>query len=385
MTGRGQPDQLAGCDEQPLVRCLPAPDHLSSGQGPLDLPPVVVVETVEQRGVVPAHVTERLQHRRVGPGPLDGTRGPAADPPAALHAECAGQVEDRGLADPGRTRHQQRAPSPRVRLVEPAPDVVAHGAPPHQPVRRALLGDPRRRPGHQGLAQPFDGRAGRRTQLAVQRLVEPLELAQRAADVALVREGVHDREVGLLVRGVVPEQLLPPSGQPEQVGVQDPDGLPGLLGPGLVRVVGQQRPAVPLQRGLGRLVGPFGQRHLAQATQLLHVDGHPGVRQQSDELVAEHDAARVDLGRGGRGEGPARVVGCLVQAWAGLLDEGVRPERVDHLLAVQPVVDGERQQLDQRCGAAAGPGVDRDRDAVDVDRESPEQKDAYVHGHARPR
>ena len=70
--GCGQPQHLGNGHEEPLVPALAAPVQVRTGQGPLDLGPVVVIEPVEQGGMAPAEIGDGLQDRRVSPGPFDG-------------------------------------------------------------------------------------------------------------------------------------------------------------------------------------------------------------------------------------------------------------------------------------------------------------------------
>ena len=69
-------------------------------------------------------------------------------------------------------------------------------------------------------AQLLGGRRWRGAELAAQRLLEPLELAKGRAAVAAFGVGTGQREVGLLVGGVVHEELLPAPGPAEQVELQ---------------------------------------------------------------------------------------------------------------------------------------------------------------------
>lgn len=66
MAGDGQPYELGGGHEQPLVTGLAAPGDVPAGQRPLDLA-VDLLQPVEQGGMASAQVAERLERRGVGP------------------------------------------------------------------------------------------------------------------------------------------------------------------------------------------------------------------------------------------------------------------------------------------------------------------------------
>ena len=232
-----------------------------------------------------------------------------------------------------------------------------------------------RRPGRAGelRLQLARGPAGHRAELAPQGLVHALELTQRRSYVASIGVLPGQREVGLLVSGVRPDEVLPPSREPEQVLVQDRQRLAPRGRPGLVQVLGQQRPGVrrehPLRLGCrsGRQCG------LGPATEVDGVDGDLGIGKQEHQVVAQQQ-------RGGLvAEGTACVVRGLVQPRHRGLDGQVRPERVHHLLAVHPAALGQRQHLHQGCGPTSAPR-DRGDDGVSGrDREAPEQRDRDVH------
>ena len=76
------------------------------------------------------------------------------------------------------------------------------------------------------------------------------------------------------------------------------------------------------------------------------------------------------------------VVGGLVQPRPGGVDGQARPQRVDHLLAVQPTPVGQGEQLHQGRGAAAAPDVIGDGHPVARDGEASEQCDVDVHAGA---
>ena len=58
--------------EEALMAALAAPAQLRRAERTLELDAVVVVERVEQRGVVAAQFVHRFDHRRIGPRALDG-------------------------------------------------------------------------------------------------------------------------------------------------------------------------------------------------------------------------------------------------------------------------------------------------------------------------
>ena len=93
--GRREPEQLGRGDEQALVGGLAAPGDLAAGQGAPQLVAVRVVQPVQQRRVSAAEVRERLEHRGVRPGALDGRGAATGDPPAAPGGVGGHQVEHR--------------------------------------------------------------------------------------------------------------------------------------------------------------------------------------------------------------------------------------------------------------------------------------------------
>ena len=184
----------AGGDEQLLVAVLARPPELPSGQGVLELGPIVVAQAVEQRRVAAAQCAERFEHRRVGPGALHRRGGPSGHLPALPAGQRVGQVEDRRLPHSGRTRDQQRDAPSRARLLEDGADAGR----PRCAARRdgagaALCRRWRRRRARSLAAAALRSSsarsrtasgAGRGTELPVQRLLEPFELDQGTTDVA---------------------------------------------------------------------------------------------------------------------------------------------------------------------------------------------------------
>ena len=100
---RREPHQLRDGHEQSLVTGLAGPDDVLTGEGALDLGVVVVLESVEERRVLPAQVGEGLEHGGVRPRPLDRGRRATAGAPALPASERFGEAEDGGLAHTGRS------------------------------------------------------------------------------------------------------------------------------------------------------------------------------------------------------------------------------------------------------------------------------------------
>ena len=270
VTGCGEPDQLGGRDEQPLMARLAGPADLAAGQRPFDLEAVHVVQAVEERVMLAAQVVQRLQDRRVGPGSLDCRCGAATGSPAAPGGQPLRKFEDGGLTHAGRAGEQQRAAATARRLVETLADQVPHIASAEEP---AVL---RRRPAAGALLElrAQRPRLGARdgAEFPAQRLVHPLELPQRAPDVTAVGAGPHEGKVGLLVGRVLAEHVLPALRESQQIQVQDSHAITGVLGPGLVDVLRQQRTAVHGQCSDRSLRSAFQQRPLAEAAELFGVD-----------------------------------------------------------------------------------------------------------------
>ena len=316
MTGRGQPEQLGRREEQALVRASRRSRR----------PPCRTGRGRPRHGRCrpgrPAGWGAGDRGRPAPPGPARRARGPR--PPRRCHARPAsrvagpaarGHVQDRGLAHPGWPGHQQRPAAAVVGLVQAGADLVTRLAAADQPragLRRAdgtAAGRQRRE--HRG-AQLLRGGARRGAELATDGLVEALELPQRRALVALVRPPPGDGEVRLLVGGVGLQDLLPPTGQPQQLQVQQAQRLAGLLRPRLVEVVGQQRPAVQAERLGGPLGGPRSQRGLGLGAVPRGVDDDLGVRARAPRRRCGAPPTRCRRTRApdGRSERP-----CAAAAW----------------------------------------------------------------------
>ena len=359
----GQSYELGGGDEQSLAGARAPPLGLVAPKGPIDLGPVGVVEPVEQGRVPPADVRERLEHRRERPGALDLRRDPVTRPPASPVGQISGPGEQRRLADAGRADEKHGSPSSRRYVVEEALDGGQLGAAPDQCLRWALAAD------IDELVAQGDGLvAGPDAELAGQGMVEPFELAQRGAPIPSRRVAPHDRQVGVLVRRVDGEQVLPPPGHPEQLDMRHPQTLPGRIRPRLVDISGQEVAAVQIDGGRGVVGRSRGEGLGGRVLEGHRVDGELRSGEQRHGVVAQHDAVR-DAGH------LAGEVGGLVQPGGGLVDAQVGPERVDDLLTVEALRWGEGEQLDQGGGLPALPSLVGHRLAVDAHVEAPEHAD----------
>ena len=248
--GGGEAQQLGDGHEEPLVPAFAAPVQVRTGQGPLDLGPVVVVEPVEQDRMAPAEIGDGLQDRRIGPGAFDGGgHAPPRSPPSRL-GFASGPSQQRGLAGAGGPRQQQGAPALAVAdLSQERVDQGALAVPSEQVVL-----DRGRGLGHSGLEEAVaqsDGLlAGRHAQLADQGPVQPFELAQRPVPVPPRRQGPHQLQMGLFVGPVELHQVVPAVKSPQQVGAQLADPLSGTARPLLVEVLGQQVASAAVGRGV---------------------------------------------------------------------------------------------------------------------------------------
>ena len=332
VSGRGQAHQLGDRDEQSLVAGLARPADVAPGERPLDLEPEAVVETVEQGRVLAAQLAERLQHRRVRPRSLDGRRGAATGAPVALTGQRLGQPEDGGLADPGRPGEQQRAcPRPASARVIAVADLVTDAAATDQPdalARAARRGRPdacrrARSRSASGLGVVPSSRSSawsRRSNCRSAARTSPRSAWPR------IRARWAASSVGSSSRTSSQR-----SAWRSRSSAQHPDRVARLLGPRLVDVLGEQ-PSAVLGEHAVRCLGRARPRAPASRRR----------RNSSTSMRTSPSGSRATMSlRSGHGgavapERAPRVVGGLVQPRAGSLDAGSGPERLDHLLAVQP-------------------------------------------------
>jgi hypothetical protein len=98
------------------------------------------------------------------------------------------------------------------------------------------------------------------------------------------------------------------------------------------------------------------------------VDGHLGVREQPDEVVAQDDGVIAAGGTAGE-------VGGLVKARRRPLGRLARPQQIHHPLTMEPMTGGEGKDLDEGRGAAPRPTSAGRRQTVDGDAEAAEHRD----------
>ena len=189
---------------------------------------------------------------------------------------------------------------------------------------------------------------------------------------ALADQVTHQRDLRVLVERVVGDQGVVETGGAQHLPVAEPQPGPGLLGPRLVEVLGEQRPRVERGRCGRRLRLLPLLRDRDGGLEPVDVDVDVRSRQQRHRPARDDDAVAVTQ----RGAG---VVAGGVQPGRGGLERGVGPERVDHLLAVEPVRRLQRQQRDQPAGRLPPPLPGRHGPAVDGDLEATEQPDLDPH------
>jgi hypothetical protein len=211
-------------------------------------------------------------------------------------------------------------------------------------------------------------------QLVAEHCLDAVDLPEGAGAVPPVQQVLRQPQGGLLVGRVQCDQLRPPLRQPEEFPAEQTGPLPGCVGPGGVRLVRQQLVAVPVQH-LGRshaVRGGEGGRGFGLEPQ--HVDDEVAVGEEGHGVPAQDDAV---VGAGGA---PREVSG-LVERVGGVLRVRVRPQGVQHALSVQSTCGLQGEELDQR--GRVSPWEARNRAAVHVDGEVPEEADRDHHGPGR--
>jgi hypothetical protein len=167
-------------------------------------------------------------------------------------------VQEGRLADARRSGHEQGAPPARGRGCQQLVDTAQLGIPAHWRPHRGTAPRSMRRVESQQLgAQSADLGGWRDAELAMDRLLEPLQLTQGGPPVAPVGKLSGHGQAGLHVGGVDASEVRPPTSAPQDLDVQVVQPVPGFLEPGLVGVLGQQlaRPQVRGVRGRRPLGG----------------------------------------------------------------------------------------------------------------------------------
>ena len=366
MVADGEADEFGGGDEQSLVRAAAGPHDLGAGQGPVDLLAVVVGEAVEQGRMAPAEVGERLDHRGVGPRPLDRRRRAVPDAEPELPGPPRDRGQQRRLADPRGPGDDQRAAPPRGRVDQRS----ARRRPAHGRARRARpAARPRRRGRRAGdraaaSASPSRGDA----QLAPQgrsRRSNCRSAAWRSPFAAWRRISATWATSS---PGSSSTTVVPPAVEAQQLEVAETELLPAFLGP-----LARSGPGAAARRRRGRARG--GPRRRRSSARARRASSSNCTTSTVVCVRARAGRCRRAARRRREGDGPSGEVRGLVQLRDGLVEGVVGPHQVEELLAVQPPAGRERQDLHERGSVASGPAGLGRRDPVDRERELAEQGD----------
>ena len=203
--------------------------------------------------------------RATDPPPTRRPRGPPSIPCRRASASARSRTADfptpAGPATSSVTPRPAPASSRTARIRSPTsapPDQPDAAAPSFAgvPTSGVSAGGVRALPAPCAAAPP---RARGGAELALQGLLEPLELEQCATDVTAGGARPGHGQVGLLVGGLLGEHVVPSPEQAQELQVLLLGDSARLVDPGLVGVLGQQRPGVPLQRLGGERPSPVSQ------------------------------------------------------------------------------------------------------------------------------
>ena len=332
--GRGEPHQLGHRDEEPLVTRLAGPRHLAAGESLLDLGPEAVVEPVQQR----RDACDTARRRPRAPA----RRATALPPPRRCRVRCAsraGSPAPRPVPAPRSCRRRACRRTavwcrrPRRRATSRHGSGRRHrGGRPAGPPGWAARRGRTARAGGRGAARPR-GSGWCRARAAVRGRV-----ARTASTPRVRRPGRRIRGSG---RGGPPRRSRPARAPRPSVPAWRSRStrcsrmrVARLLGPRVVDVVGEQGALELRQDHLRRIRRTRLEGLSSVVVERVDVDVHVLVGQQRHHVVAQQH------GRPLATEGPAGVVGGLVQPRTGGRDAGPGPERLDDLLAVQPAGRG---------------------------------------------
>ena len=333
-----------------------------------------------------AEHAECFQHRRVGPRPFDRRGAAPGHLPSLSTGEHVGQVEGRRLADSRGAGDQHGDATPCACLAEDGADLVTDLPSAEQPDGCALAADG---PGEEcgvgvvmlrsssarrcTASTPGAAPSSRRSACSSRSSCTRAPRASPASARARARARCASSSAG----SSASTSCQRPSSRNSSRCWPRADAS-GFVGPRLVGVVGQQGAAVPAQRLGGERPVVALQGSAGGSRELADVDlDVVATREQGHQLLAQDDGARVV-------EGAPGVVGRLVQTGPGRVPRQARPQGVDHLLAVQPTVPAEGEELYELGGLAAYPRIGGDRHAVADDLEATEKPHLNAHRGTSP-
>lgn len=202
-----------------------------------------------------------------------------------------------------------------------------------------------------------------------ERGTELVELLERGGAVARLDVHAHQHPAGSLVGRLLGDYLLPKPCSTKKLDVESAQMTPRFLCPVFVSLLRQQLAAVE-SRNVGADIRIAGsERGLGLRLEALGVDMKLGGRPQAHLILAEDDGLL-------RADRRPCVVRGLAQVGPTRLGRQLRPKRVHHLLALEPVPRGEREQFHELDRATVLPCPTRNEAPLDRDLEPAE--DAYL-------
>ena len=319
-------------------------------------------------GGPPHQVAERLEDRRIRPGAVDrrgdGTAGEESPPLGAAQQPLG----ERRLPDSRRAGEEQQGALAPHRIVEGLVHHVALTLTADEiDFVRGLFADVGRVLGEQRFAQRDGLVTGCHPEFLVQCPLEAFELTQSGHSLPVGGEPAHQRDVGLLVGRIDVDHFLPAPVRAQEVEVAVPQPVTRDRRPFLVRIVREEITAVEVDGGADVVF-------TGEPLELVHVDDIVALRPEHHLVVAQDD--RLAIAHRGTG-----MAGGLVEAGRGLVEGGVGPECVDHLLAVHAAaVHGE--ELHQRCAVTTLERRLVGGHVAMADLETPEEPDPRPYFHA---
>jgi len=176
-----------------------------------------------------------------------------------------------------------------------------------------------------------------------QRRVQTLELAQRSRTIASIGVSAHQRAMRFLIRGLLSHHLLPPSTGPQPPQIRQPQPL--------------TRPTRPLGIPIFRQQLPAVQRRVTFGLKALNIRLHHRAWCKRNPPAMNHHRIRF----ANRAAGEMRR---LVQVRQRRVIRQLRPKRLDHLLAMQPMRTRQRKHLHQLRTTTMLPSILRHRNPI---------------------